>query len=126
MNQDESKQVFDYIVKRCERIGEDKSKIYASDFDVLSNFYSAARYQDCTPQKALLGMMTKHLIAIKDFINIKVSTDIDLNEWEEKIIDSIVYPIRLYEIIIEESKTISMFKNQTKMDTDIDSYGGEI
>ena len=126
MTQGESKKVFSYIIKRCKMTAEGKNKIYASNFNVLSNFYSAGKFQDCSPQRALFGMLSKHLIALKDFTHENVSSDIDMSEWEEKIVDSIVYLIRLYEIIIEESRTISMFNNHTKVTSDNDMKEGEI
>ncbi len=47
-----------------------KNKEYASDGeDRLHNFKRAANMLGCTPEKALVGMWTKHIISILDMVD---------------------------------------------------------
>ncbi|MEA1998187.1 MAG: hypothetical protein U9N61_02525 [Euryarchaeota archaeon] len=46
-----------------------KSAVYSSDEDRLSNFKSTGAMKNETPQKALWGMVAKHIIAIQDMID---------------------------------------------------------
>lgn len=68
-----------------------KGKLYAHG-DRLSNFYKAADLSDCTPERALWGMMVKHIVALSDYI-----TELDdgklypEKEWHEKITDVMAY-----------------------------------
>ena len=64
---------FDNVVnQRCEKIVKiltSKAKEYASDTDRLHNFKVAARTLNCTPERALLGMMMKHQVSVMDLID---------------------------------------------------------
>ena len=46
-----------------------KAKEYASDDDRLHNFKRAAAMQNITPEKALIGMFTKHMVSILDMVD---------------------------------------------------------
>jgi hypothetical protein len=46
-----------------------KGAEYAPGFDRLANFRAAAALQRCTPEKALMGMLAKHLVSIADLVN---------------------------------------------------------
>lgn len=72
-----------------------KGNEYAPVFsDRFTNFKKAAEFQGITPEKALLGMLSKHLISIVSLINSEVQRP-DIKVWDEKIIDSINYLILL-------------------------------
>lgn len=70
--------------------------------DRLSNFKQAAKLLKCTPEKALMGFVSKHIVATMDFID-----DIDKevlqsqDRWDEKIGDIINYMILLEALVIE-------------------------
>ena len=92
------------VSRRCELIKEVLAK-KASEYargDRLSNFKSAGRMMDETPEKALLYFRLKHEVSIADIVN-----DLDEGELptvellEEKIGDSINYLI-LLEALIKE------------------------
>ena len=79
-----------------------KGDEYAYDEDRLINFKEAARMQGCTPEQALLGFVTKHLVSIYD--SIKKENYRDEHYWAEKIGDVICYFI-LLDALLEERQT---------------------
>lgn len=88
-----------------ERLGV-KGKIYTR-VDRLSNFKRAGQFEQCSPEKALREMMTKHLVAIYDMVDdvengwTSGCSGINLEEWNEKIGDTIAYLILLEALIAE-------------------------
>lgn len=79
-----------------------KGPLYARRNDRLSNFKRSANSQMVTPEKALRGMMDKHVTALYDYID-----DLDdgiytsISEWEEKIGDTINYLLLLEGLVKE-------------------------
>lgn len=86
-------------LKRCTDILIVKAREYATD-DRLHNFRVAAELENCTPRKALAGMMAKHTVSIYDMCNSGLKYPIEL--WNEKITDHINYLLLLRAIIEEE------------------------
>lgn len=90
------------VTQSCLRLMRGKSDEYARDDDKLSNFKKTAAMKGETPEKALWGMVAKHIIATQDFIN-----DLDKGVvrpicfWQEKIRDTINYHILLEALITE-------------------------
>ena len=96
-------------ITKIENVLRFKAKEYATE-DRLHNFKKAAEILGCIPEKALLGMKTKHDVSVLDIVD-----DIDknvserfgnpkylsVNLIEEKIGDSINYLI-LLEALIKE------------------------
>lgn len=62
---------------------------------------AAAALQHATPQRALAGMMAKHIISIYDMCFTDRKT-FELAVWEEKITDSLNYLFLLKAVIKEE------------------------
>ena len=98
-----------------------KNKEYASATDKLHNFKRAGAMLGCTPERALVGMWTKHIISILDMVD-KIEKDsrkvgflTAIITWnsrrktikllEEKIGDAINYLILLEALIKERYKT---------------------
>jgi hypothetical protein len=81
--------------------------------DRLSNFKTAGALQGCTPERALGGLVAKHIVALYDFIN-----DIDRGvvqspeRWNEKIGDIIAYMCLLDALIVERKLLDEMQKTQ--------------
>jgi len=105
---DEFKKLMYEILSRTTEVLDIKSAEYSTDKDKLHNFKRAGKMLQCTPEKALVGMWTKHVISILDIVdNIDNNTAfLDLNEdfigtLEEKITDAIKYLI-LLEALIKE------------------------
>lgn len=63
---------FESIIKarheQCLITLESKGKIYAPRDDRLSNFKDVGAMNQVTPQEALWGMVSKHIIATKDMV----------------------------------------------------------
>lgn len=98
-------QDFDLIVERRIKLAQEvllkKRAEYAPDGkDRLHNFKRAASMLNTTPEKALVGMLTKHLVSLLDIVDdIPKTPSIAL--LEEKIGDSVNYLI-LLEAMIKE------------------------
>lgn len=77
-----------------------KADEYNLDADRLSVFKRAAGIQNQTQAQALLGMMTKHVVSIYDYVegNIKFTEALA----REKIVDNLNYLILLYAVLKEE------------------------
>ncbi len=88
-------------IVHLKRLLRAKSTEYAHG-DRLSNFKQAANLMQTTPEKALAGMLVKHVVALFDFIN-----ELDSNKlrpytyWNEKISDTQAYLFLLDALIVE-------------------------
>lgn len=84
-----------------EKVLGSKADEYARG-DRLSNFKKAAELMNCTPERALFGFVTKHIVALSDFVN---DLEDGLNQtperWTEKTGDIINYMILLEALVIE-------------------------
>lgn len=85
-----------------------KASEYSMDTDRLSNFKQAARLQRCTPEQALQGYLTKHIISIYD--RVTYAQDFPLELAEEKIGDTINYLILLYALLAERAEADKIIK----------------
>lgn len=91
-----------------ERIGEIrrvlglKAAEYVRDDDRLSNFKRAAAMLQISPEAALMGMLSKHLVSIMDMVD-DVSLEIahPRAAWNEKIGDAINYLVLLDALLQE-------------------------
>lgn len=99
---------FNSLVKRrvslIESVLEKKGDEYKSKRDRLHNFKVAARKLDCSPVKALQGMLIKHIVSVDDMIDtMENESDTKFGEEyiEEKIGDIINYYI-LLEALLKE------------------------
>jgi hypothetical protein len=98
---------FNTIVNsRCEKIQKvlvKKAAEYSSAEDRLHNFKVASRINDETPEKALWGMMTKHLVSILDIVAAtRAGRRPSAELRDEKIGDAINYLILLEALLIEQ------------------------
>jgi hypothetical protein len=60
--------------------------------DRLSNFKQIAHLSGCTQEKALSGLVAKHIVAMYDFINdLDKGVEQPYCRWDEKIGDIITY-----------------------------------
>ena len=102
IDQKEFHRVFQEQVKECDRLLNRKAKEYTGDNpDRLSAFKTAAVIQGSTPQRALAGMMAKHIVSLYDMCYAK-NTSFTKELWDEKITDSLNYLFLLAAIIKEE------------------------
>jgi len=102
MKSEEFEKKLNYIFDKIKSILEIKEGEYARNLDRLNNFKRAALLKKTTPERALEGMWTKHIISIYDQLD-DLDTDyhIPFEIWEEKLIDSINYHILLYCLLWE-------------------------
>lgn len=112
-----NKSVFEKLLqkrlKKTVDVLSSKNKEYASDEDKLHNFKRAGDMLRCTPESALIGMWTKHIISILDMVDViekeyqlqakdnTKSDKITIKLLEEKIGDAVNYLI-LLEALIKE------------------------
>lgn len=70
--------------------------------DRLSNFKRIAVFRNVPPEDALFALVSKHIVALNDFIK-DLDTDIvqPIERWDEKINDIINYMILLKALIRE-------------------------
>lgn len=103
MNLTEFDKLLGKIINRTINVLASKGAEYSTDADKLHNFKRAGAMLQCSPEKALVGMWTKHVISILDIADdIKiVHLDVDIKMVEEKITDAINYLI-LLEALIKE------------------------
>jgi hypothetical protein len=89
-------------VNTIKRVLASKGKEYGIG-DRLHNFKVAARIADSTPERALQGMMMKHLVSVFDLIDACENKCIDITQplIEEKCTDLVNYVILLKALLIE-------------------------
>jgi len=94
---------FNKLVKerfgQCEAILCKKADEYASDTDRLHNFKVAARVNQCSPEQALWGMYSKHLVSVMDMF--QAPDRVTAEQIKEKIGDSINYHMLLEALLVE-------------------------
>ena len=72
-----------------------KAEEYARG-DRLSNFKQIAALMDVTPEQALMGLVSKHIVALFDFTkDLRAGQEQVYARWDEKIGDVIAYMILL-------------------------------
>jgi len=91
MKQKEFDQVLDNTIDRIRDTLYLKGDEYSVDLDRLKNFEQAASLQNCTPEQALIGYVSKHIVSIVDMVERLPDKDYDQKAWDEKIIDTMCY-----------------------------------
>lgn len=100
MLQEEFNDIVTKQMKKCWETLFNKGNEYAMQGDRLSHFKKAAAVMDSTPEAALFGMLSKHLISLSDMCLDKRKHPKEV--WSEKITDSINYLLILAAIVEEE------------------------
>ena len=94
-------------MERCKMLLITKGNEYAPEamsnveIDRLAHFKKAATLMSTTPQIALMGMLVKHYISIMDMC--LDEGDYLIEQWDEKITDSINY-LLILRAIVEEAQ----------------------
>jgi hypothetical protein len=78
-----------------------KKSEYSPGEDRLSNFKKAAELQGVTPEKALLGMVTKHFVSLCEMVADIEEVPWPKEVWEEKLTDTHNY-LFLLEALVQE------------------------
>lgn len=101
ITQQEVNAVFDGQVALCREILQKKTKEYTGDdTDRLGAFKAAAALQHTTPERALAGMLAKHIVSLYDMC-FADGVSFDAGTWDEKITDSLNYLFLLKAIVKE-------------------------
>lgn len=104
ITQNEVNAVFVEQVRRCADILLKKTKEYTGDdTDRLGAFKAAAALQHTTPERALAGMLAKHIVSLYDMC-FADGVSFDADTWDEKITDSLNY-LFLLKAIVKEGQT---------------------
>ncbi len=117
MRHEQFEKILEERLTLTRKILASKNAEYSSGTDKLHNFKRAGAMEQCSPEKALVGMWTKHIISLLDIvdeierkcgINARCFPSFNPDEYiemvEEKIGDAINYLI-LLEALIKERKT---------------------
>lgn len=101
--------VLEIRLKKIQQVLAAKANEYASGQNRYHNFYRAAEMLGCTPEQALLGMLSKHLVSVMDMV--EATTNGNPAKWpgqsmiDEKIGDSINYLILLEGLLLKRAWT---------------------
>lgn len=102
MTQKELNMTFKEQAALCMEIMQKKAREYTGDdADRLSAFKAAAALLRTTPERALAGMLSKHIISLYDMC-FDDSMEYDIETWNEKITDSMNYLFLLKAVVKEE------------------------
>lgn len=118
MNAERFEEVFNDQMKHCADILLAKSKEYAiKNEDRLQHFKRTAGFLKTTPEDALIGMLSKHLISVVDMCRDPEVNNYTLDQWNEKLTDTINYLLLLKALVVErlevkEPKGLSEFVDQ--------------
>lgn len=104
ITQQEVNAVFDEQVQLCADTLKRKTREYTGDdADRLCAFKAAAALQHTTPERALAGMLAKHIVSLYDMC-FADGMSFDAGTWDEKITDSLNY-LFLLKAIVKEGQT---------------------
>jgi hypothetical protein len=101
MNQENFGKLIASRVEHSTSVLARKGVVYSSDDDRLSNFKSVGTMKKETPQKALWGMVAKHIIATQDMID---SGNTPTYEWINEYLGDIHNYMYLLEAIWEDAR----------------------
>ena len=101
MTEERFNKLVDEIIERTRQTLQTKGREYARG-DRLSNFKKAGHLQDTTPEKALGGMLAKHVVSLYDMLNdAGRGLHHPITLWQEKLQDIINYCILLEALLYE-------------------------
>lgn len=104
ITQKEVNAVFDEQVKRCAAVLRKKTKEYTGDdVERLGAFKAAAALRHTTQERALAGLLAKHIVSLYDMC-FADSVSYEESVWDEKITDSLYY-LFLLKAVVKEGNT---------------------
>lgn len=99
-------------IKKILDTNKKKRTEYARNDDAFLNFRKVGSLNQEVPEKALRGMVSKHVVALWDFIeDLEQGELVPEYQWDEKIGDIIVYMFLLKGLITERFDKIPEQKN---------------
>jgi hypothetical protein len=107
MKYEDFNKLVEVILDECRQTLSKKATEYATDADRLHNFKQAAAIENSTPEKALRGMLTKHIVSVYDMITqVESGKSFPLPLWREKCGDIRNYMILLEALVAERTKNV--------------------
>lgn len=93
------------LLRRASRVMSEKEEEYNSTDDVLSNLRKIAHFRNCTIQQAIMNLVSKQMVALSEDVDREASglADIPLEIWEEKVVDTFNYLIKLFASLVEDT-----------------------
>ena len=79
----------------------ERAKAYATNGDRLGNFYEGATLNQTTPMKYGFGLVSKHIIALRDLIFKLSAGKGEFTEKEAGKVDEYVTDIRIYAALLK-------------------------
>ena len=102
MNATKFEQIAAHRIAHCRKVMSDKGEEYSRNFDRLHNFRTAASIDGETPERALWGMMKKHIVSVRDMVDdTKHGIIPTRKQVDEKITDMINYSLLLEGLFVE-------------------------
>lgn len=104
MTAEKFNEIFEETIEKSRKVLGAKKAEYTPELDRLSNFKTAADLIHTTPEKALGGMLVKHIVSVFDYIDRQTQGEkFTMDQWDEKIIDVINYMILLRALLSEQN-----------------------
>lgn len=112
MDNKEFEKIVNEQLEVCKSVLCNKSKEYDFGKDRLHSFKAAAAFLNSTPEEALLGYMTKHLMSISDMVH--AVDNFTYEKFEEKITDTMNYLLLLKGLLYErESQKVGVVNEES-------------
>jgi len=104
MNTETFEKLYEGLSQESRSMLVDKAREYARQEDRLHNFKRAGEMMRCTPERALIGFMAKHIVSMLDIADdIDQGHVISMGVSHEKILDGINYLYLLWALLNERS-----------------------
>ena len=94
----------------CDLLLRKGAEYNADTVDRLAAFKQAGAMERTTPQRALFGMLAKHLVSIQNMTDNRI-LDYSQPKWTEKIGDAINYLVLLHALVAETYEEASHEKH---------------
>lgn len=119
MKEEDLKKIMEKQFERCMVVMLGKSVEYtAGSDDKLEHFRAAAALMGVTPEAALMGMLSKHLVSVADMcMDQRGSGAYGIDRWIEKITDSMNY-LFLLKAIVEENRIMTWDEVEQEADNE--------
>lgn len=109
--------ILDDTLEWCRGVLGTKAGEYASEGDRLRNFKQVAHLESKTQAQAVTGLMSKPITSLFDWV--AEDQDRTMEEWDEKIGDSINYLVLLKAVLIEEKELKAQKGSSDKIKLDL-------
>jgi len=123
MNQEQFDQLLKNRLYTTRNTLSSKGEEYARG-DRLSNFKKIASMTGVTPERALWQLVSKHIVALGDFINdLDNGTTQPTDRWDEKYGDVVAYMCLLEALVVERSSMVQANKCMHDIELNVNGDG---